>query len=175
MLVFRTDRLALRTLDPEGDAAFILELLNDPGWLRFIGDRGVRTLEDAAAYVRNGPATSWGQNGFALLAVERTETPGPIGMCGLLKRDALDAPDLGFAFLPAARGSGYAREAAAGALRWAREAHGLDRILAITSPDNERSIRLLEKLGFRFDRFVRLAADAEELRLWVRAEGASGG
>lgn len=174
MDVLETDRLVLRRLSPE-DAEFILELVNDPDWLRFIGDRGVRSLEDAREYIRSGPMDMYDRFGFGLFAVERKARDGPIGICGLLKREWLENVDLGFAFLPAFRRRGYAREAAAGTLAYAREVLGLARVAAITSPDNEASQNLLRQLGFGFDRMVRPPANDARLALFLseRAGGAT--
>ena len=167
MKVLETDRLVLRWLSRD-DAEFILELLNDPDWLRYIGDKGVRTLDDARDYVLKGPAAMYARLGFGLYRVERKDGGIPIGICGLIKRDTLKDVDLGFAFLPDFRGNGYATESAAATLAHGRDEFGLERIVAITTPDNEASIRLLEKLGFHFERLLRLTADAEELRLYAR-------
>ncbi len=153
MTVLETERLSLRHL-AEDDAAFILELTNDPDWLRHIGDRGIRTLDDARAYVRDGPATSYARHGFGLYLVELRDGAVPAGICGLLRRDWLEDADLGFAFLPRFRGMGLALEAARGTLEHGREALGLRRIAAIVSPENADSIRLLEKLGMRFERMA---------------------
>lgn len=176
MSVLETRRLVLRRLCTE-DAAFVLELVNDPDWLRFIGDRGVRTLEGAREYIRSGPMEMYERFGFGLFAVQRKAGAGPIGLCGLLKREWLEDVDLGFAFLPAFRRRGYAREAAAGTMAYASRVLGFDRIAAITSPQNEASQKLLGQLGFRFDRTVRPPGDDAELRLFLceRALEASGG
>lgn len=165
--VLTTARLLLRRLDDE-DAPFIVELMNDPGWLRFIGDRGVRTPDDARSYVATGPGAMYARYGYGLYAVERRDEPGPIGICGLVRRDWLEDADLGFAFLPAFRGAGYAREAAAGTLEHAKTALGLERVLAIVSPDNEASIRLLTKLGMAFQRMAQAAPDAAEVCVYGR-------
>jgi RimJ/RimL family protein N-acetyltransferase len=164
--VLETERLVLRRLEA-GDAGFILGLLNEPSWLRFIGDRGVRTPEDARAYIAGGPVASYERFGFGLYLVEVKEGGEPAGICGLIKRDSLDDVDLGFAFLPKFWGRGYARESAAAVLDYARRRLGLRRVVAITSVDNDASIRLLEKLGFAFERVVRLSADAEEVKLFA--------
>ena len=169
MTVLQTERLALRRLTAD-DAPFLLELLNDAAFLRFIGDRGVRTLDDARAYVERGPAASYAQHGFGLYRVARRDDDTPVGICGLLKRDALEHADLGYAFLPDHRSRGYALESAAAVIAHARRDLGLDRLLAITSPDNDASIRVLEKLGFRFERLTRLGEDAPEVRLVVLEE-----
>ena len=166
MTLLRTDRLILRRVT-SADAPFIRSLVNDPDWLRYIGDRGVRTLEDARAYVRNGPARMYETYGFGLYAVERRSDGAVMGLCGLIKRDTLPDFDLGFAFLPAHRGQGYAREAAAMVLAEARDAFGLSRVLAITSLDNERSMALLESLGFRFEQVIRLTPEDPGTRLYA--------
>ncbi|AKU92580.1 GNAT family N-acetyltransferase [Vulgatibacter incomptus] len=166
-IVLETPRLVLRHLE-ERDAAFILGLLNDPDWLRFIGDRGVRTLDGARAYLRNGPIAMYAKVGFSLFCVDSKTTREPIGICGLIKRDTLDDVDLGFAFMPLARGAGYAHEAAAATMAYARDTLALQRIVAIVSPENVRSIALLEKLGFRFERSLRLLpTDTQETLLYA--------
>ena len=166
MIVAETERLRLRPLNVE-DAAFVLELLNEPSWLHFIGDKGVRTLEDARTYIATGPMAMYARLGFGLYVTERKSDGAPMGMCGLIKRDGLDDVDIGFAFLPRYWGRGYAHEAAAAVMDFGKRIIGLTRIVAITSPDNEPSARLLEKLGLRFDRMVRLSDDAKEDRLFV--------
>ena len=164
--MLRTERLVLRQLEPH-DADFIVALLNDPDFLRFIGDRGVRNADDGRRYISDGPAASYERNGFGLYLVERLADGRAIGICGLLRREGLDDPDLGFAFLPEFRGRGYAREAAAAAISHGRDAAGLNRLLAITSLHNHRSMRLLEDLGFSSDRTMRLGTSEEEVRLFV--------
>lgn len=166
MIIAETERLTLRRLTVD-DAEFVFALLNEPSWLRFIGDKGVRTLEDARAYIENGPLAMYQRFGFGLYVTERRTDGVPMGMCGLIKRDGLDDVDIGFAFLPAYWGRGYAFEAAAAVMDYGRNVIGLTRIVAITAPDNESSARLLEKLGLRFDRMIRLSADAKEDRLFV--------
>ena len=161
-----TERLTLRRLTLE-DSAFILRLLNDPDWLRFIGDRKVRTVEEAEAYLRNGPMAMYEACGFGLYAVVRRQDGAAMGLAGLIKRESLPEVDLGFAFLPDHRGQGYAREAALAVLAEAREAFGLKRVLAITSLDNERSMKLLERLGFRFERVIRLSEEDPGTRLYA--------
>jgi [ribosomal protein S5]-alanine N-acetyltransferase len=136
------------------DAPFILALVNEPSWLENIGDRGVRTLDDARAYITNGPLASYAQHGFGLFCVELLETGEAIGMCGLLKRDWLPDVDVGFAFFPKFWGKGYAHESAAGVIEWARTSCGVMRVAGIVKPDNRASIRVLEKLGMAFERIV---------------------
>jgi len=165
MPVLETDRLALRRLTAD-DAEFILELLNDPAFLQYIGDKGVRTRADARRYIETGPVTSYARFGFGLYRVELKDGGEPIGICGLLKRDSLPDADIGFALLPRYWSKGYAFESASAVLAHARGTLGLKRILAITSPDNVASIGLLESLGFRFERMSRLAADAPEIKVF---------
>lgn len=167
MQVLETDRLIIRWLTIE-DAAFILELVNDPSWLRFIGDRGVRTLEDARNYILKGPAEMYGRLGFGLYLVELKDEGVPIGTCGLIKRDSLKDVDIGFAFLPSFRGSGYAYEAASAVLAYGKNTLGLERIVAIVSPGNDRSIRLLEKLGLQFEQRIQLS-ERDEVKLFAPA------
>jgi RimJ/RimL family protein N-acetyltransferase len=164
-VVVRTDRLILRQFTLE-DASFILSLLNDPAFLRFIGDKGVRTIEDARNYLTNGPIASYQRNGFGIYLVELKETKTPIGMCGLLKRDSLEYVDLGFSFMPDYRRHGFGFESASAVLSYARNDLNLNHILAITDPNNEASIKLLEKLGFRFERMIKLSEDASEIKLF---------
>ena len=171
MKVVETDRLVLRWLNVD-DAAFILELLNDPSFIKFIGDKGVRDLEAARDYILNGPVASYEKFGFGLNAVDLKEANAPIGICGILKRDTLPHPDIGFAFLPAYWNKGYAYEASASVLEHARKTLGIDRVLAITTPDNEASAKLLMKIGLRFDRLTKLSPDANEVKLFaVEFEG----
>jgi len=165
--LIETDRLVLRQLTVE-DAPFILELLTDPDWLRFIGDKGVRSLEGARNYIVTGPIESYARHGFGLFRTELKADGTPIGLCGLVKREVLEDVDVGYAFLPQFRGRGYAYESAAAVLRFARDRVGLVRIAAITNPDNERSIRVLEKLGLVFERMVRLSEGAPEIRFYAR-------
>jgi RimJ/RimL family protein N-acetyltransferase len=162
--VIQTPRVDLRELDLD-DAEYILELLNEPGFIRFIGDKGVRTLADARDYLLQGPMDSYVRNGFGLFAAcLRNGTP--IGMCGLVKREGLDDPDVGFAFLSRFWSKGYAVESAGAVLAYAIEALHLRRIVAITSPDNWSSIAVLEKIGFKFERMIRLVDHSPELKLF---------
>lgn len=166
MDVAATERIVLRWFR-EDDAPFILELLNDPSFLRFVGDKGVRTIDDARAYLRDGPLAMYERHGLGLYHAALRFDGTPLGMCGLLKRDNLADVDVGFAFLPQHCGQGYALEAAEATMRYGRDELGLDRIVAITSPDNDRSARLLGKLGLHFDRMVTLDGETEPSRLFV--------
>lgn len=165
MIVLQTERLRLRHMT-EQDAAFMLGLLNDPAWHRFIGDRGVRTIEGARAYILAGPMDMVARLGFGFYIVERREDGQPIGACGLAKRDYLDDVDIGYAFLPEYGGQGYAIEAARGVLAHARELD-LKRLVATVRPDNSASIRVLEKLGLRFERTIQAPDPAREVQLFA--------
>ena len=152
----------------DADAPFILVLLNDSDFLRYIGDKGVRTLDDARRYIAEGPMASYARFGFGLDVVCLKTGGTPVGICGLLKRDGLPGPDIGFAYLAPHRRAGYGYEAADACLSHAREALALTRVLAITSPDNTPSIRLLEKLGFGFERLGPLADGQPAVKLCAR-------
>ena len=164
MIVLETDRLVLRRLTLN-DAPFIIELVNEPSFLRYIGDRGVRSLQDARRYLLSGPIASYERFGFGLYLIFVKATGEAVGMCGLLKRDTLPDVDVGFALLPAHWRQGYAAEAAAAVLDYGRTRLGLERIVAITSPDNVASIALLEKLGLKFESMTCLGDDPREVRL----------
>jgi RimJ/RimL family protein N-acetyltransferase len=165
LTIIETERLILRRLSND-DAAFIVELLNQPSFLRYIGDKEVRTIADAVRYIETGPIASYERFGFGLYLVELKESGASIGMCGLLKRDSLPDVDVGFAFLPSYWSRGYALESASAVMIYGRQVIGLRRIVAIVSPENEPSIRLLEKIGLRFERFIKLSEDQPEVRLF---------
>ncbi len=160
-----TDRLLLRPMTLE-DADFILQLLNEPSFIQNIGDRHVRTTDDACSYIQNGPLKSYEKNGFGLFTVVRKETGESIGMCGLIKRDALEDVDIGYALLPGFWSRGYALEAARAMRDHARDVIGLKRLVAVVDPANVGSIRVLEKLGMQFERMVQLSPDDIELKLF---------
>ena len=170
MKVLETSRLILRRLSIE-DADFILDLVNEPSWLRFIGDKGVRTIADAREYILKGPVESYERFGFGLYLVELKRDGIPIGICGLIKRESLKDVDIGFAFLPKFWGNGYAYESASAVMAYGRSAFGLDRIVAVTTPDNHSSIKVLEKLGLRFEQMVKLSEDGPEIKLFAHDAG----
>ena len=172
MNVLETDRLVLRQLSLD-DAEFILELLNEPSFLQFIGDKGVRTLADAREYIRQGPVQSYERHGFGLYLSVLKEGAVSIGICGLLKRESLADVDIGFAFLPRFWSKGYALEAALAVKAFGLNSLGLNRIVAITNPDNEASIKLLEKLGLTFERMIRLSEDSAAIKLYASGARAS--
>lgn len=165
-MVLETERLILRRFSSD-DAAFVLELVNDPAWLEHIGDRNVRTLEDARAYLEKGTIAMYERLGFGMYVVALRDSKEPIGTCGLIKRDGLDDVDIGFAFLPQFRGKGFALESAAAVLEHGKRDFGLKRIVAIVSPANHRSIKVLESIGLRFERGITLPGDTEEISLYA--------
>ena len=150
------------------DARFIRELLNEPAFLHYIGDRGVRTEADARRYIQDGPVASYRQHGFGLFVVEIRATGEAIGICGLVKRDELADADIGFAFLESFWSKGYAFESASAVMRHAKHQLGLQRVVAITLSDNGPSIRLLKKLGLTYARPVGIGGETLELyqRAW---------
>ena len=166
MNTLETERLSVRHLSAN-DANFLIELLNDPSFIQNIGDRGVRTVQDAQAYVQNGPAASYAKNGFGLDLVILKDTGEPIGICGLIKRATLNDVDIGYAFLPRHWSKGYAVEAALAVKQYAKNIIGLNRIVAIVDPANSGSIRVLEKIGFTFEKMVKLSEDDIELKLFA--------
>jgi len=166
MNILETDRLILRELTLD-DAEFILDLLNQPSFIQFIGDRGVRTLDDARGYLSKRIIGDYEHLGFGLYLTLLKENEVPIGICGLVKRDSLDDIDIGFAFLPQYWLRGYAFESASAVLAYARNTLGLKRIAGITTPDNQGSIRVLEKMGLKFEKMVKLSEDDIELKLFV--------
>jgi ribosomal-protein-alanine N-acetyltransferase len=163
--VLETERLVVRRLTAD-DAEFMFGLLNEPSFIRFIGDRGIKTLDDARGYILNGPMASYERFGFGLYLVTLKAGGTPIGMCGLLKRDSLEDADVGFAFRPAFWSQGYAFESAAAVIAHGKADLGLKRIVAVVMPENRGSIRVLEKLGMSFERLARISADGPELQLF---------
>ena len=165
MKVLETERLILRWLSFE-DAEFIFKLLNEPSFLHYIGDKGVKTIADAREYILQGPIGSYERFGFGLYLTELKQDGTPIGICGLLKRDTLEDVDIGFALLPQFWKKGYAFESGAAVIAYGKDVVKLKRLVAITSPDNDASGRVLEKLGFRFERLLKLSEDAREIKLF---------
>lgn len=163
--IVETERLILRNLTFD-DAPFILHLVNTPSWIQYIGDRGVRNLEDARNYLKNGPLKSYELNGFGLYLIVLKTAGTPIGMCGLIKRPSLKDVDIGFALLPEYTGKGLAFEAASATMEFAKNNLQLSRIVAITDPENERSQKLLLKIGLQFEKVIPAAAESEELFLF---------
>jgi [ribosomal protein S5]-alanine N-acetyltransferase len=170
MIIAETPRLRLRLLE-QADAPFVLALYTDTDFRANIGDRGVHDLASAARYIIDGPGACFAQFGFCLYCVERKADGRAVGMCGLLRRDSHPDVEIGFAMLPEGRGQGYAREAAAATLQLATGSLGLKRIVALTVPDNTRSISLLERIGFSFDRMVSFTTEGtSRLFIFERAD-----
>jgi RimJ/RimL family protein N-acetyltransferase len=166
MNVLETTRLNLHKLTVE-DAGFMLKLLNEPSFLHFIGDRGVQTIEEARQYILTGPVESYTRLGFGMWLVELKNSQVPIGICGLVKRDFLIDVDIGFAFLPSFWSRGYAYESAAAVKTYAMDVLGLKRLVAIANQDNVASAKVLEKMGFKFERMIRLPESGREIRLFA--------
>lgn len=162
-----TERLTFRELTL-ADTAFIIELVNNPGWIKYIGDRNIKTEGQAITYLENGPIKSYYENGFGLSMVETKEDNRKIGLCGILKRDTLAHPDIGYALLPDFAGKGYAFEMAHAMLQYATGQLKLSTIFAITVPENERSIKILEKIGLSFVKRFHFTDSNQELLLYSR-------
>jgi [ribosomal protein S5]-alanine N-acetyltransferase len=160
-----TQRLVLRRLEV-GDAPFVMRLVNQPSFIENIGDKGVRTLEDAVRYMKEGPMAMYERYGFGLWHVERKSDGVALGMCGLLRRDILPDVDIGYAYLPEAWGQGYAIEAAEATLRHGAAKFGLRRLIGVVSVGNTGSIRVLEKLGMRFERMWPMYPGEPEVKLY---------
>ncbi len=169
MKILETERLVLRHLTAD-DAEFILELLNEPDYIKNIADRGVRTAEDARKYIENGPAASYIKNGFGAMAVTLKESGIPIGTCGLIKRDFWDDIDIGYAFLERYRRKGYAYEAASAVMDYGRDVLKIKRVVAFTTLDNEASRRVLEKIGLRFEKIMNVPSWEGASRFFVPAD-----
>jgi len=166
LFILETERLALRKLTAT-DAGFILELLNEPSFVKNIGDKGVRDHAGAAQYIQDGPIASYERFGFGLYCVELKDSRVPIGICGLLKRDSLPDVDVGFAFLPKYWYCGYAVESASAVMKHGRNVLGIGRIVAITAPDNHGSIKVLEKIGLKFEGLIRLSERESEVKFFA--------
>ena len=165
MTLIETNRLLLRKLTVD-DAPFMLDLLNQPSFIQFIGDRGVRTLDDAREFILTRYVAAYERLGFGIYLTLLRESKIPIGICGLVKREGLDNVDIGYALLPQYWSQGYASESVSAVLAYARNTLGIRRILGITTPDNASSIRVLEKAGFTFGRMVTLPGEETELKLF---------
>lgn len=161
--ILETKHLTIREMDADNDAAFVFELLNTPKFIKFIGDRGVRSEKEAAEFIENKYRQSYRDLGYGLYTVCLKKTGDQIGVCGFVKRDTLPDTDIGFAFLPEYEGQGYGFESANAVLEYGRNKLGLLRILAITSPDNDASGNLLEKMGFKFDGMVEISDEPVKL------------
>ena len=165
MIILETERLILREMDAVSDAEFILKLLNSPKFIEYIGDRGVRTVDEASGFIENRYRQSYRDHGFGLYTVERKDDHRQVGICGFVKRGTLPDPDIGFAFLPEFEGQGYGFESADAVMKYCRDAWGMKRVLAITSLDNDVSVGLLKKLDFT-EIGLTDSHDGEKLRLF---------
>ncbi|MBL7918571.1 MAG: GNAT family N-acetyltransferase, partial [Bacteroidia bacterium] len=159
-------RLSLREFTP-GDTEFVIELVNSPDWLKFIGNRNINTEIEALDFIVNGPIKSYTENGYGLYVVELKSTNKPIGMCGIINRTFLNWPDIGFAFLPEYIGKGYGCEAAKATIEYAKNSLKLNKLCAITVANNTKSIHLLEKLDFTFSEIIILPDTKEKLQLYT--------
>jgi RimJ/RimL family protein N-acetyltransferase len=166
MIIIETERLILQEFITD-DALFILKLVNCPTWLQFIGDRNVKTKEEAANYILNWAMHSYKKHGFGSYLVRLKIMEEPIGACGLFKREGLQDIDLGFALLPQYTGFGYALEAASAVLAYAKETLKLNRIVAITTGNNTNSINLLQKLNMHFEKLIKLPNEEKEFMLFA--------
>jgi RimJ/RimL family protein N-acetyltransferase len=164
--IIETERLTLRRLTMD-DAPFMLDLLNQPSFIQFIGDRGVRTLDNARDFITKRYLDAYERLGFGIYLTLLKEGQIPIGICGLVKRDGLEDVDVGYAFLPKYWSKGYASESVSAVLAYARDTLGISRVLGITTPENAGSIRVLEKVGLKFVRFVTLPGEETELKLFA--------
>jgi RimJ/RimL family protein N-acetyltransferase len=164
MKILETERLLLREIDAD-DAAFTLDLLNQPSFIKYIGDRGVRDLDGARDFIESRYRKSYRDHGYGLYVVElKAADPIPVGVCGFVRRDTLPGPDIGFAFLPQFEKKGFAYESASAVMEYGRDKLGFTRVLAITTTDNDASGKLLEKLGFRFEKLFE--SNGETLKLF---------
>jgi RimJ/RimL family protein N-acetyltransferase len=164
--VLETERLILRRLTAD-DAGFMYALMNDPAYLRFIGDKGIRTVTDARQYILTGPVQCYEHYGYGLYLTELKKRGEPIGICGLVNRESLEDVDIGFAFLPEYWAQGYAQESAAAVIEYGKNVIGLKRIVAVTAADNQSSIRLIEKIGMRFEKMANVFADQPDVKLFA--------
>ena len=164
-MIIETKRLRIRKLTLN-DASFFYELVNDPDWIRFIGDRNVQTLQDAEDYLTNRIFKAYKDWGFGFYAVVNKKSDDLVGISGFVKRDELEHVDVGFAFLPKGRGQGFAYESTQALMNYGQETLNFTTVLAIANNDNERSHSLLKKLGFQFDKHIKLYEEEQEISLF---------
>jgi [ribosomal protein S5]-alanine N-acetyltransferase len=167
MTLIDTNRLVIRNIT-EQDFHFIFRLLNEPSWIKYIGDKGIKTEDDAKNYIRTGPLQMYKDFGFGLFLVTLKENSVPIGLCGLIKRPSLENIDLGYAFLPEYTGKGYAFEATKAVIQYGKEQLSINKIVAITTIDNLNSEKVLLKLGFSFDSLIKENNASEELKFFTK-------
>ena len=169
MNILETERLLIREMDSAIDAEFVFELLNTPKFIQYIGDRGLRTLEQSRDFIENRYRQSYRDHGYGLYTVEIKDGRVPIGICGFVRRDTLPKPDIGFAFLPQYERKGYGYESASEMMKYGRNSLGFGQILAITSLDNVASSCLLERLGFSLDKIIEMP-NGEAVNLYSSGE-----
>lgn len=167
MSILETSRLSLSQLTDE-NASFILKLLNEPAFHEHIGDKGIRTIKEAEVYLNEGPIASYQTYGYGLYLTSLKENRQPIGVCGIKKRDSMDLPELGYAFLKKQWSNGYATEAARGVMDYACSELKLAKVAALTATENKGSIRVLEKVGFTFTRMISLPEFDAACKLFVK-------
>lgn len=167
MTLIDTNRLVIRNIT-EQDFHFIFRLLNEPSWIKYIGDKGIKTEDDAKNYIQTGPLQMYKDFGFGLFLVTLKENAVPIGLCGLIKRPSLENIDLGYAFLPEYTGKGYAFEATKAVIQYGKEQLSIDKVVAISTIDNLNSEKVLLKLGFSFDSLIKENNSSEELKLFTK-------
>jgi RimJ/RimL family protein N-acetyltransferase len=168
MIIAETHRLLISKLSLD-DGPFFLELVNTPNWLKYIGDRNLKTVEDAKTYLKNGTLKSYNNFGFGFYKLQlKEENNKTIGTCGLIKRDALECVDLGFAMLPNYERKGFGYESSVAILKLAKEQFKLHKVAAITLPENTSSIKLLEKLGLSYEKTIKPFEDDEELLFFAK-------
>ncbi|HEY2846196.1 MAG TPA: GNAT family N-acetyltransferase [Pyrinomonadaceae bacterium] len=163
-IIVETERLVIREII-EDDAAFMLDLLNTPSFIKYIGDRGVRSVDDARTFIETRYRQSYRDHGYGLFAVDLRTDGTPVGMCGFVRRDSLPGPDIGFAFLAEHERKGYGFESAAAVMKYGRDTLGFSELYAITSLDNDTSGRLLTKLGFEFSKLIE-TPEGETIKLY---------
>ena len=164
-MMLETERLYIRKLTTD-DAPFFFELVNDDDWIRFIGDRNVKTISDAEDYIKNRIMASYEQSGFGFYLVLEKSSNAPLGISGFVKREQLEHADVGFAFLPIGRGKGYAYESTKALMDYGKKEFQFTTILAIANNDNKRSHLLLEKIGLKFKEHIQLYEEDEEISLF---------
>ena len=162
----KTERLEIVELT-ETDADFIFQLMNDSDWIKNIGDRGINTVQDAKRYIIDKLVPAYTEYGFGFHLVKHKSDQKPLGICGIIKRSFLDHADIGFAFLPEYRGKGFAFEACTAIYQFAQQKQAFGQIAAITIPSNTPSIRLLEKMGFTYDKMIEWPDDGEKLMYYL--------
>ncbi|CAV26369.1 GNAT family N-acetyltransferase [Vibrio atlanticus] len=165
MQAVETARLRLRMITPQ-DAAFIQRLYSSEDFLRYVGDKEITDAGKAVEYIENNILKMHQEKDVCLLVVEIKDSSTPIGVCGLIKRDTLESHDIGYGFVPEVYGQGFGLEAAQVIIEQAKHNADIDHLVAITTSDNIRSIALLTKLGFVFERVEEAINESVNLNLY---------